>query len=153
MRHAAIVEVVAGHHREHGVIETEPIDRLGHPLGFVGGGCLRVAGVDQAEAARPGAALAEHHERRGAVGPALAEVRAAGVLAHRDEVELAQRLAEPQHVGAELDLRAEPVGLAGFDRQAVGDAGALEARVERGRNRTASPGPSPRENAARSSGR
>ncbi len=80
-------------------------------------------GVDEAEPARPRAAFAEHHERRRSVGPALRQVGAAGVLAHRDEAELADGLLERQRLGPERDLRSQPFGLAGADRQPVGDAG------------------------------
>ena len=61
--------------------------RGGHPIGFVGGRRQRLSGVDQAEATRPRASFTEHHERRRAVLPTLGEVRTAGFLAHRDEVE------------------------------------------------------------------
>ncbi len=126
MGHAAVGEVVARHHREHGVIEAHPLDRLGDPCRFVGGGRERLVRVDEAEPAGPRAALAEHHERRGAVGPALGQVGAAGVLAHGDEVEVAHRLLQRHHVGAEFDLRTQPLGLARLDRQALGDTGGLE---------------------------
>jgi hypothetical protein len=114
----AVGEVVAGHHREHRVREAHALDGLGHPSGLVGGRFQGLAGVDQAEAAGPGAALAEHHERGGAVGPAVAEVGAAGLLAHGDEAELAHRLLERQHLAADLHLRPQPVGLARRDGEA-----------------------------------
>ena len=57
--------------------------------GSSGSSGLGVAGVDQAEAAGPGAALAVDHERGRAVGPALGDVGAARLLAHGDQVEVA----------------------------------------------------------------
>ena len=85
----------------HGEPQAHPLDRLGHPLGLLRVGGLGVAGVDQAEAARPGAALAVDHEGGGAVGPALGEVGAARLLAHGDEVEVAHRLADGDDVVGE----------------------------------------------------
>ena len=60
-------------------------------VGLARVGRLGVAGVDEAEAAGPRAALAVDHEGGGAVGPALGQVRAARLLAHRDEPEVADR--------------------------------------------------------------
>ena len=104
-RHPTVGEIVAGHHRQHGVVEPHTVDRFGDPRRLTGVRLERLAGVDQAEAARSRAALPQHHERRCAVGPALGEVRAAGVLADGDEVEIADRLLELQHLGPELHLR------------------------------------------------
>ena len=81
----------------------------------------RLAGLDVAEAAAPRAGVAEDHERRGAALPALADVRAGGLLADRVEVlRLDQRLQlavarpaggghlEPRRLAAlvRLDVRA-----------------------------------------------
>ena len=63
---------------------TASATRSGSP----GIGGPRLAGVDQAEPAGPGAAVAVDHEGGRAVGPALEDVRAAGFLAHRHQVEL-----------------------------------------------------------------
>ena len=68
-------------------------DRVGDAARLVGVDRHRLARVDQAEAARPRAAVAEDHERGGAVGPALVDVRAAGLLAHGVQVEPAHRSA------------------------------------------------------------
>ena len=111
VRHAAVGEIVTRHHREHGVVEAHPIDRLGDARRFVGGRRERMPGVDEAEPARPGAAFAEHHERGRAVGPALRQVGAAGVLAHGDEAEVAHRLLERHHLRAECDLGRNHSGL------------------------------------------
>ena len=73
---APVRQVVAGHARHDGVPEPHALDRLGHTVGLVGRQRQRVAGVDLAEAAGPGAALAVDHEGRRAVGPALVDVRA-----------------------------------------------------------------------------
>ncbi len=62
------------------------------------------AGGHRAEAAAPGADLAQDHERRGAVlAPALVDVGAAGLLADRVELEAVDQLA---------DLRGTAAGVA-----------------------------------------
>ena len=71
----------------------------------------------------PAAALAEDHERRRAVGPALRQVGAAGVLAHGDQAELANRALQCQHLGAVLDLRPQPLRLVAAIRWASGQGG------------------------------
>ena len=94
LRHGArapVGQVVAGDAGHHGVAEPHPLDRVGHPLGLVGRQGQRMAGVDLAEAAGPGAALAVDHEGGGAVGPALVDVRAARLLAHGDQAEVVDR--------------------------------------------------------------
>ena len=85
VRGTAVGQVVAGHARDHRVLEAERDHRVGDPGRLVDFGRQRVAGVDEAEPAGPGAALAQHHERGGAVGPALVDVGAAGLLAHGGE--------------------------------------------------------------------
>ena len=134
--------------------------------GSSGAGATGLAGVDEAEAARPRAAVAEHHERGRAVGPALRQVRATGVLAHRDEPEGADRVLERHHRGVVAHLRAQPRRLARPDRRARRRRPAASSRDRRRTgwaigaggwasppSATSRPGPAPRENGARSSGR
>ena len=102
-------------------------DGFGDAGGLARVGRLGVAGVDEAEAARPGAARAVDHERGRAVGPALGEVRAAGLLAHRDEVEGAQRAAQVRAGGGPMvTLARSHSGLRSASGRADGgvDAGA-----------------------------
>src|SRR6478752_5042433 len=54
----------------------------------------RAAGLDRTEAARPGARVTEDHDRRGALVPALPDVRAARLLADRVEVQAAEQALE-----------------------------------------------------------
>ncbi len=70
----AVGQVVAGHGGDHGVGQAHPGHRLGDPLRLARSTGMRLAGVDQAEPARPGAAVAVDHEGGGAVGPALEDV-------------------------------------------------------------------------------
>ena len=87
---------------------------------------LGVAGVDEAEPAGPRAALAVDHEGGGAVGPALEDVRAAGLLAHGDEVEVAHRAACSAGTSSPMRTRAAAhVGLrSSIDRPSVTPAAA-----------------------------
>ena len=79
--------VVARDARDHRVLEPERRDRVRDARRLVRVDGQRLAGVDEAEPARTRAAVTEDHERRGAVGPALVDVRAAGFLAHRVQLE------------------------------------------------------------------
>ena len=116
----------------------------GHPLGLVGRQRQRVAGVDLAEAAGPGAALAVDHEGRGAVGPALVDVRAARLLAHGDEAEVVDGRPELAVALADAHRDPHPVRLALRDvearprappRPGAGAAAAVaRPRAERGRS-------------------
>ena len=115
--HPAVGEIVAGDHRQHDVVEIHATHRLGDARRLVECRRQRLACVDEAEAAGAGAAVTEQHQRRRAVGPAFRQVRAAGVLAHGDEPELAHAALEPHHLRAEMDLGSQPVGLASLDRQ------------------------------------
>ena len=130
---AAVGEVVAGHGGDHGVGQAEPRDRLGHPVGLVGVEGQRLAGVDQAEPAGPGAAVAVDHERGRAVGPALEDVRAAGLLAHRDQVEVAHGPAQAEELVAHPGRDPQPRRLAlGQGQPAVGvDAGLAQPDASR----------------------
>ena len=52
--HAAVGEVVAGHHREHGVVEAHPGDRRGDPRRLVGRRRRRLAGCRPGRSRTPG---------------------------------------------------------------------------------------------------
>jgi len=88
MLRAAVGQVVAGHARDHDVREPQPPGRLGHPLGLVGLQFFRLALGHRAEAARPGAHVAENHERGRALRPALQTVGALGRRADCFQVQL-----------------------------------------------------------------
>ena len=107
---AAVGQVVARHASDDRVLEAERAHRLGHPGRLVRVAGLGSAGVDQAEAAGPGAALAEDHERGGAVGPALVDVRAARLLAHRVQLEAAGQDLEVPVPRAEPGPHLHPLG-------------------------------------------
>src|SRR5262249_42587719 len=78
---------------------------------------LGLATRDGAEAAGAGADVAQDHERRGAPGPALRAVRAAGALADRLEAELGdQGLGEVRAPGRG-DRPLEPVREAPLGRR------------------------------------
>ena len=89
VRRAPVSHVVAGHGGDDGVLEAHAVDRGGDPVGFGGIEGFGPAGVDEAEAAGPGAALAAQHERGRPLLPALVDVRAAGLLADGHEVQVA----------------------------------------------------------------
>ncbi len=80
---AAVGEVVAGDGRDDDVSQAEPRAGFGEAFGFVVRDGLRMSALHRAEAARAGADVAEHHERRRAAGPALRAVGAAAALADR----------------------------------------------------------------------
>ena len=108
---AAVGQVVAGDARDHDVVEAHRRDRLGDPARLVVVEPGGLAGLDRAEAAGPGARVAEDHHRRGALVPALPDVRAAGLLAHGVEVEAAQQALEVVVVVARRHPRLDPVGV------------------------------------------
>src|ERR1700689_2012190 len=71
-----------------------------------------MAGVDLAEAALPRAALAVDHEGRGAVGPALVDVRAPRLLADGHEPEVVNGRPELAVALADAHGDAYPIRLA-----------------------------------------
>ena len=80
---AAVGQVVAGDAGDGRVAQAHRGHRLGDPARLVGVELGRLAGVDLAEVAAPGALVAADEEGRLAVLPALVDVGAAGLLAHR----------------------------------------------------------------------
>ena len=90
---AAVGQVVAGDAGDRRVAQAHRLHRLGHPARLVPVELGRLAGVDLAEVAAPGALVAADEEGRLAVLPALVDVGAAGLLADRVQpLPLDQRL-------------------------------------------------------------
>src|SRR5579862_8710229 len=77
-----------------------------------------LAALDRAEGARAGADVAQDHERRGAVPPALGDVGAAGLLAHSVEIEPAHDRLDARVAVAHRQADREPFGTA---LQALGE--------------------------------
>ena len=115
VRHSAVVQIIARDHRQHGELETHPRDRFSHSLRLVRIGIEGLARVDETESARSRAAIAEHHERRRAIAPALAQVWTSCLLAHGDEIQVAQRALGGENLLGVVDLRSDPLRLARAD--------------------------------------
>ena len=87
----AVGQVVTGDAGHHDVVEAHGAHRLRDAAGLVVVEPGGPAGLDGAEPARPGADVAQDHDRRGALVPALAHVGADRLLADRVEVQAAQQ--------------------------------------------------------------
>ena len=105
--------VIAVHAGDDGVLEAEGGDGFRHAAGFVKIDGVGTALGHGAEAAAPGAEVAEHHERRGLVVPAFADVGAVGALADGVQVEVAGKLLECVEIVADRGLGLQPLGLGG----------------------------------------
>src|SRR5207249_1538858 len=112
VRAAAVREVVTIDRRDHDVLEPELAHGPADPLGLLAilpdGRAVR----DRAVAAVAGAHVAQDHERRGRVLPALPDVGTARLLADRVEVPLAHPTLEAHVVGAAGGADLEPRRLA-----------------------------------------
>ena len=128
MSEAPVDEVVARNHREDGVSQIHFANGGRNTLRLIGRRRQRLLCVDQTKAAGTGAPLAEDHERRCAIGPAIAQVGAASLLTDGDKAVIAHCLFEPQHFDPDGDLGPQPLGLPGTDGQTVADARLLEPR-------------------------
>src|SRR6266853_1138456 len=95
-----VLELVAVDRGDDGMMQAHPLDRLGDTNRLAKVEDPRPAGLDRAEAAGPGAGVAEDHEGRRARLPALADVGAARLLAHGVQVEAAHDLFQLGIVGA-----------------------------------------------------
>jgi hypothetical protein len=80
---AAVGEIVSSHAGDGRVAQAHRGHTLGDPPRLIAIQVGGLAGVDLAEVTAPGALLAADEERRLAVLPALVDVGAAGLLAHR----------------------------------------------------------------------
>ena len=134
MRGAAVVEIVAVDRRDDDVIEPQLRHRLRDVVGLACIERARQSGLDVAERAGARAGVAHDHHGGVAPGPALGDVGAARLLAHRDEAVLAQdraRLGELRR--GRRHLHPDPVRLAQHRRVGlVGLLGVPGALVEDG---------------------
>ena len=112
MPRAAVAQIVAVHARDDHVGELQRGDRPGevHGLGRIER--QRAAVTHVAERAAPRADVAHDHERRRALGKALADVRARGFLAHGVQPVLAQDLLDFGEARRRRRAHADPVGFA-----------------------------------------
>ena len=115
----AVGQVVAGDRGDHDVLEAHLRDRLGDAPRLVVVEPGGLAGLDRAEAAGAGADVAQDHDRRGPLVPAVPDVGAAGLLADRVEVQAAQEALEVVVVVARRHPRLDPVGVAAERDRAV----------------------------------
>ncbi len=109
----AEVVVVAVDGGDDGVGEAELGDGVGDAAGLVEVDGFGLALGDGAEAAAPGAEVAEHHEGGGLLVPALADVGAVGALADGVEVEVAGEFLEGVEGLAHGGFGLEPRGFGG----------------------------------------
>ncbi len=128
-RHAAVGEVVTGHHREHGVIEPHPVDRLGDPCRLVGGRGHRLrvstrqkphARVHRSPSTMNVAVPSDQHsDRFGQPASSHTVTRSSSRIVFLSCITS----------GPSWTFGTQPLGLAGLDRQPLGDAGLFEASV------------------------
>src|SRR5690606_39229744 len=97
---AAVGELVAVDARDDDVLEAHEGEAFGDAPGLVAVEHGRAAGLDVAEAAGAGAGVAQDHDGGDAAGPALAHVRAAGLLADRVQLVLGHDVAQALVAGA-----------------------------------------------------
>ena len=109
---AAVGQVVAGDAGDGRVLQAHGLHGRGDAARLVGVEVGRLARVDLAEVAAPRALVAADEERRLAVFPALEDVGAAGLLAHRVQALALHQALELGVLGAHRRARADPLGLA-----------------------------------------
>ena len=122
---AVVGQVVAVDRGDDGVTEAHRFHLVGDPQRLQRVVPGRLAGLHVAEAAAAGADVAEDHEGGGPALPALADVRAVGLLADRVQVVGADLLLEAPVVGPARGRDFEPRRLAGAPEgdRAVGRRG------------------------------
>src|SRR5262249_2167796 len=103
--------------RSHHAAQPNQGPRPGHPVRPPPVRPGRAAVGDGAEATAAGADVAQDHERGGAVLPALADVRAARLLAHRVEVLLAHQRLQAHVARSPGGAHLEPGRLAPRDTE------------------------------------
>ena len=113
---AAVGQVVTRHRGDHDVAQPQPVAGFGQSFGLVERNLVGPPALDRAKAARPGANVAQDHERRRSPGPALRAVRAAGALADGLEPQLADQAARKRHPARGGNRPLEPLGQAALLR-------------------------------------
>ena len=128
----AVGQVVAGHVVTTAWARPSRSTASATRSGSLGVEGQRVCGCRPGRSRTPGCSGAVDHEGGGAVGPALVDVGAAGLLAHRDQLELA-RSWRSRGSRRPSGLDPQPLRLArGHGRPAAGvDAGRGQSPVER----------------------
>jgi len=109
-------QVIAVDARDDRVPQAHPRDRTGHAQRLQRVVERRLAGLDVAEPAAARAGVAEDHERRGAALPAVADVRAGGLLADRVQPLALDHPAQLAVARAAGRRALEPFGLAVAER-------------------------------------
>ena len=104
-------QIVAGDARNDSVGEVQPNDGLGDALGLRGVQGQGLARIDQTETAGPRAPFTVDHEGRGAVGPALKDVGAAGLFTDRHQSEVFGQFAQRVELVTHMSRDAKPLGL------------------------------------------
>src|SRR5262245_39654862 len=123
---APVLELVAVDARDHHVLEAHERKALRHAPRLVLVPRPRPAGLDVAKPAGAGAGVAQYHDGGHATGPALAHVRAAGLLADRVELVLVHDAAEALVARAPGHLGPQPRGLALDGERVLRPAGVVK---------------------------
>ena len=117
---AAVRQIIARDRSDDDVRQTQPGGRFGHALGLVLFDLLRLPLGDGAEAARPGADIAQDHERGRLLRVALHAVGAFGVVANRLQAQLLKQ-AGREVVGVPLgNVALQPAGQTRRERFGAG---------------------------------
>ena len=109
MGRAAVGEVVAIHRGHHDVLQAQLLDHQGHVARLFRVEQIGLALADGAKAAAAGTDVSEDQKGRRAMPPALADIRAARLLANRVEVVLPQDMLEAEVVGTARESGFDPV--------------------------------------------
>ena len=110
-RRAAVREIIAIDGGDDDVVQVEDLNRVRYPGGFAGIDRAGAAVRHRAIRARARADVAQDHERRGAMVPAFADVRAARVLADGVQVEAPHQALQAQITGGPRCAYFQPLGL------------------------------------------
>lgn len=109
MGRAAVGEVVAIHRRYHDVLKAQLLDHSGNIARLFRVEQVGLALADGTKAAAAGAGVSEDQKGRRAMPPALADIRAARLLANRVEVVLSQDTLEAEVVWTAGESGPDPV--------------------------------------------
>ena len=103
-------QIVAVDRRDDGVLQAQLLDGLCHVLGLERVDRARGALGHRAETAVARAHVAQDHEGRGTLAPALVDVGAARFLAHRVEVQARHQMIDELVLVVGVETNLEPLG-------------------------------------------